>query len=64
MRQLLETASFTVTRTSSWGNRECMMADMKPGLDWTLYKPRKHRLDNEPQFPIVIWAFAEKRRAA
>jgi len=41
-----------------------MMADMKPGLDWTLYKPRKHRLDNEPQFPIVIWAFAEKRRAA
>jgi hypothetical protein len=51
---LLETAGFTVTRTSSWGNQEWVMADMKPGLDWTVYKPRKHRLDNGPQFPIVI----------
>lgn len=60
MRQLLETAGFTVKSTASWGNLQCLLADLKPGLDWTLYKPGKHSLENEPQFPIVVWAFAEK----
>jgi hypothetical protein len=63
MRQLLETAGFFVTATASWGNRECLSADMTPGLDWTLYDPRRHSLINEPQFPIVVWAFAEKRES-
>jgi SAM-dependent methyltransferase len=62
MRQLLETAGFTVLATASWGNRECLSADMKPGLEWTAYNPRRHSLHNEPQFPIVVWAFAEKRK--
>jgi len=61
MRQLLETAGFAVLATASWGNRKCLFADTKPGLDWTTYNPRLHSLDNEPQFPIVVWAFAEKR---
>jgi len=63
MRQLLETAGFSVTATGSWGNRECLFADMKPGLDWTMYDPRLHKLHNEPQFAIVVWAFAQKRRS-
>jgi len=63
MRQLLETAGFTVTATASWGNRGCLFADMTPGLDWTVYDPLLHSLDNEPQFPIVVWAFAEKRKS-
>ncbi len=63
MRQLLETAGFTVRTTGSWGNRECLLADMKPGLDWTTYNPRRHGLHNEPEFAIVVWAFAEKRRS-
>ncbi len=62
MQQLLETAGFKVTRTGSWGNRECLLADLKPGLGWTLYHPLMHSLHNEPQFPIVVWAFAEKPR--
>jgi SAM-dependent methyltransferase len=62
MRQLLETAGFTVLVTASWGNRECLSADMKPGLDWTVYNPYIHSLHNEPQFAIVVWAFAEKRK--
>ncbi len=63
MRQLLETAGFIVTATGSWGNRECLFADLKPGLGWTMYDSRRHNLENEPQFPIVIWAFARKRGA-
>jgi SAM-dependent methyltransferase len=62
MRQLLETAGFTVVSTDSWGNRECLTADMTPGLGWTFYDSRAHSLRNEPQFPVVVWAFAEKRK--
>jgi SAM-dependent methyltransferase len=62
MRQLLEIAGFRVLATGSWGNRECLWADMQPGLAWTPYNPRRHSLHNEPQFAIVVWAFAEKQR--
>jgi SAM-dependent methyltransferase len=62
MRQLLETAGFFVTATASWGNLECLFADMRPGLEWTVYDPLSHSLDNQPQFAIVVWAFAEKRK--
>ena len=61
MRQLLETAGFSVLATGSWGNRECLFADMQPGLNWALYNPQMDSLHNEPQFAIVVWAFAEKR---
>lgn len=60
MRQLLETAGFIVTSTGSWGNRPCLLADMTPGLQWTFYRPGVHSLQNEPQFPVVVWAFAAK----
>jgi len=62
IRQLLETAGFTVLSTGSWGNRQCLFADMKPGLQWTLYNPREHGLHNEPQFAIVVWAFAQTQK--
>jgi len=63
IRQLLVTAGFSVLATYSWGNRECLFADMKPGLEWTSYNPLKHGLHNEPQFAIVVWAFAERRKS-
>lgn len=62
MRVLLETAGFKVIATGSWGNRECLLADLSPGMQWTSYNPSIHTLNNEPQFPIVIWAFATKVR--
>jgi SAM-dependent methyltransferase len=62
MRQLLETTGFTVTATASWGNRGCLLADMTPGSDWTVYNPLLHSLENQPQFALVVWAFAEKRK--
>jgi SAM-dependent methyltransferase len=60
MRILLERAGFRDVRTGSWGNRRCFKTDMKPGLELAHYKPWIHTLKNEPQFPIVIWAFARK----
>ena len=63
MQQLLETAGFNVIRTGSWGNRECVVADLTPGMGWTSYDPALHSLENEPQFAIVVWAFAEKPKA-
>jgi SAM-dependent methyltransferase len=60
IRFLLEDAGFVNVVTGSWGNRKCLMADMKPGMKWTMYHPMLHSLKNEPQFPIVTWALAEK----
>jgi SAM-dependent methyltransferase len=60
MRQLLEIAGFANVATASWGNRKCLFADMKPDRGWTWYIAGLHSLRNEPQFPIVVWAFAEK----
>ncbi|MGC1267388.1 MAG: methyltransferase domain-containing protein [Candidatus Acidiferrum sp.] len=61
MRQLLEGVELQVLRTASWGNLKCLEADMRPGLEWTVFDRQKHSLENEPQFPIVVWAFAKKR---
>jgi hypothetical protein len=49
MKELLEVAEFEVLSTT-------------PGLAWTNYNARKHSLENEPQFAIVVWAFAQKRK--
>jgi SAM-dependent methyltransferase len=62
MRLLLETAGFEVMSTGSWGNRDCLMADMTPDLNWTMYRPGLHSLRNEPQFPLVVWTFARRKR--
>jgi len=60
LRVLLEEAGFISIVTGSWGNRRCLAADMQPGLAWTYYDPAVHSLENEIQFPIVVWAFAQK----
>jgi len=45
-------------RTGSWGNRACVRANF--GSHWTLYRPRFHSLENEPNFPVHVWALAQK----
>jgi SAM-dependent methyltransferase len=60
MRVLLEHAGFVVLKTGSWGNRQCLMKDLKPELGWASYIPFIHSLKNDPQLPIVIWAFAQR----
>jgi len=63
LRILLEEAGFTAIRTDSWGNRQCLAADMLPGMEWTYYDPAVHSLENEIQFPVSVWAFARKPAA-
>jgi SAM-dependent methyltransferase len=45
-------------RTGSWGNRACARANFTvlgvPYLRWW------HSLHNEPNFPVSVWAFAQK----
>ncbi len=60
LRILLEEAGFTAIRTGSWGNRQCLAADLQPGVEWTSYDPAVHSLENEIQFPLTVWAFARK----
>lgn len=57
---LLENAGFSDVETGSWGNRQCLRADLRPGMEWTFYIPLLHSLKNEPQLPISVWAFARK----
>ncbi len=44
-------------RTASWGNRACIRANY---FRWVLYRPLFHSLRNEPDFPVVVWALAQK----
>ena len=41
----------------SWGNRECIKDSFYS--PWSNYQPH-HSLQNEPDFPIVVWALAIK----
>lgn len=43
--------------TGSWGNRACAAANFRRWVDWI---PWKHSLENDPKFPVHVWAFARK----
>lgn len=45
-------------RTGSWGNRKCIVSNFNR---WPCYKQWMHSLDNEPDFPMVVWALAQKQ---
>lgn len=58
LNRLLQESGFEADRvtTASWGNRACVKANFSrwPRYGW-------HRsLKNEPEFPVVVWAFAQK----
>jgi hypothetical protein len=44
--------------TGSWGNRACVKANLnrwpRYGYGW------RRPLVNEPAFPLLVWAFAQK----
>ncbi len=58
MAGLLEEAGFRreQVRVGSWGNRACVKASLR-GRN---YCRRIHSLENEPDFPVVVWALAQK----
>ena len=58
LSHLLQEAGFEADRiqTDSWGNRACLKANFKrwPKRGFT------GSLANEPDFPVMVWAFAQK----
>lgn len=59
MKHLLAEAGFDFDNivTGSWGNRACVRGNFRR---WKKWMPWKHSLRNEPDFPVVVWAFARK----
>ncbi len=43
-------------KTSSWGNRKCLEANLSKWRKYGFYRS----LANEPDFPVVVWAIARK----
>ncbi|MEG4005732.1 methyltransferase domain-containing protein [Microcoleus sp. Pol11C1] len=44
-------------QTGAWGNRACVVANF---ARWEIYNASIHSLTNEPDFPLVVWAIAQK----
>lgn len=63
MSNLLEYGGFQKAniRTGSWGNRACVNANFKGSVyRGEPYDPAIHSLENEPDVPLMVWAFAKK----
>jgi SAM-dependent methyltransferase len=58
MRYFLNECGFHLSsiRTSSWGNRACIKANLNRWVN----RSRFRSLKNEPNFPVVVWTFARK----
>jgi SAM-dependent methyltransferase len=59
IRYFLAECGFDLERikTGSWGNIACVRANF---WRWARYRRWWHSLDNEPNFPVSVWAFAQK----
>ncbi|MGH2966049.1 MAG: class I SAM-dependent methyltransferase [Solirubrobacterales bacterium] len=56
LRTLLEGAGLEVDTVGSWGNRQCVIGNLRR---WSAYRPW-HSLHNEPDLPLQVWAFARR----
>jgi SAM-dependent methyltransferase len=43
--------------TGSWGNAECVVSNFN---GWSVFNPSIHSLENDSEFPVVVWALARK----
>lgn len=59
LKNLLCSQGFNDVQTYSWGNKECLIANLD---SWVDYDPVQHSdlLYNDPEFPIVVWGYARK----
>jgi SAM-dependent methyltransferase len=57
LRTLLEGAGLQVERVETWGNRLALIANT---WYWIPYFPVVMPLFNDPDIPLVVWAFARK----
>tara|TARA_R110002096_G_scaffold285073_10_gene478914 strand:+ start:4985 stop:5626 length:642 start_codon:yes stop_codon:yes gene_type:complete len=60
MTYFLEESGFSAeqTQTGSWGNRKCVVANLHK-TRWASFGWGKP-INNEPEFPVVVWALAQK----
>lgn len=58
LRRLLEDCGFEPDRVTSgaWGNRACVKASL---YGWPMQGWRR-KLENEPEFPVMVWCIARK----
>jgi SAM-dependent methyltransferase len=59
MKHLLLEGGFSADKiyTGSWGNRACVKANFRKLPNWV---PWWHPQHNEADFPVTVWAFAQK----
>jgi SAM-dependent methyltransferase len=54
LRALLERAGLVVDAVETWGNRTCVIGNLRR---WSSYR-RWHPLHNDPDLAVQVWAFA------
>jgi SAM-dependent methyltransferase len=54
LRTLLERAGLEVDTVQTWGNRRCVIGNLRR---WSSYR-RWHPLNNDPDLAVQVWAFA------
>lgn len=54
LRALLEGGGLVVDTVETWGNRRCVIGNLRR---WSAYR-RWHTLRNDPELAIQVWAFA------
>lgn len=57
LKLFLEKRGYNQVDVSAWGNKECLIANLE---DWPKYDEDRHSLENNDDYPIMVWAFAYK----
>lgn len=58
LRNFLAECGFENVTVSAWGNRACVAANFSKWAEFGWFRPMR----NEPEFPVTVWAFAQKTR--
>lgn len=61
LKAFLDINGFTDIQTASWGNRECLIANLD---EWVVFDETMHSLHNDPSFPVVAWGVARRKDKA
>jgi SAM-dependent methyltransferase len=62
MKYFLNEGGFELNniKTNSWGNKQCVISNLKKMKRPTTYIKSIHSLKNDSNFPIQVWALAKK----
>lgn len=57
LEYFLEDSGFVNVETSSWGNKQCVVANLD---SWAGFSEEEHSLENQEEYPLVVWGFASR----